>query len=44
VTLTIQEFGLNPAGFSFCKKVHSARTLHANIKRMSRNCPNTVRG
>ena len=38
VTLTVQELGLDSLGFGLSKKVHSARTLHANIKRMSRNC------
>ena len=39
VTLAVQELGLDSLGFGLSKKVHSARTLHANIKPMSRNCP-----
>jgi hypothetical protein len=38
VTLAVQELGLDSLGFGLSKKVHSAHTLHANIKRMSRNC------
>ena len=38
VTLTVQELSLDTPGFGLSKKVHSARTLHANIKPMSRNC------
>jgi hypothetical protein len=38
VTLAVQELGLDSLGFGLSKKIHSARTLHANIKRMSRNC------
>ena len=44
LTLTVQKFGLNSPGFSFCEKVHSARGLHATIVETSRNCPNTGRG
>jgi hypothetical protein len=43
VTLTVQELGLDSQGFGLSKKVHSAHTLHANIKWMSRNCPITGR-
>jgi hypothetical protein len=38
VTLTVQELSLDSLGLSLSKKIHSARTLHANIKPMSRNC------
>ena len=38
VTLTVQELSLDSLGLSLSKKIHSAHTLHANIKPMSRNC------
>ena len=38
LTLAVQELGLDSLGFSLSKKIHSAHTLHANIKPMSRNC------
>jgi hypothetical protein len=44
VTLAVQKLGLNSLGVSLSKKIHSARTLHANINWMPRNCPNTGRG
>ena len=35
VTLTIQEFGLNSAIIGFSEEVHSARGLHAKVRRAS---------
>ena len=44
VTLTIEEFGLNSAIIGFGEKVHSARGLHAKVRRASRNCSRKQEG